>query len=147
MTKDVLISISGMQAADGENSDVEMITAGNYYLKDGKHYILYDEALEGMDGVIKNTIKISPVSLDIIKRGLSNVHMTFEKGKKTQTRYVTPFGEMMVGIHTSSIEVEEEENNLRVHVDYSLDINYERISDCNIVVDIKSRIGAAFSLK
>ncbi len=33
MTKDVLITISGSQLLDGENSDIEMITAGNYYLK------------------------------------------------------------------------------------------------------------------
>ena len=36
MTKDVLISISGLQFAGGENSEpVEMITSGSYYKKNG----------------------------------------------------------------------------------------------------------------
>ena len=47
MTKEVLISISGVQFMDQEGQDVEMITKGTYYEKNGKHYILYDEVLEG----------------------------------------------------------------------------------------------------
>ena len=40
MTKDVLISISGLQFAGGENSEpVEVITSGSYYKKNGRHYI------------------------------------------------------------------------------------------------------------
>jgi hypothetical protein len=33
MTRDVLISISGIQIAEGDNSTVEMITSGDYFLK------------------------------------------------------------------------------------------------------------------
>ena len=77
MTKDVLITISGMQMIDGDNSDIEMITTGAYYMKNGKHYITYDEVLEGYEGKIRNLIKIQPDSMDIIKSGLTNVHMTF----------------------------------------------------------------------
>ena len=54
MTKDVLITISGVQMSDGDNSDVEMITTGSYYMKNGKHYITYDEVLEGYEGTIRN---------------------------------------------------------------------------------------------
>ena len=82
MTKDVLITISGSQVTDGENSDVEMIIAGTYYLKNGKHYVTYEEVMEGYGGVVRNTIKIQPDSMDIIKTGQTNVHMTFEKHKK-----------------------------------------------------------------
>ena len=47
MTKDVLITISGIQMIDEEDSDVEMIVRGDYYQKNGKHYILYEEMMEG----------------------------------------------------------------------------------------------------
>ena len=146
MVKDVLVSISGVQMADGEDSDVEMITAGNYYQKDGKHYILFDEAVEGMNGKIRNTIKITADQLEIIKHGLTNVHMVFRAGKKTQTNYVTPFGEMAVGLNTEKVEVEEKENNIRVRVVYSLDINYSLMSVCRIAVDIRPRKGADLKL-
>lgn len=146
MTKDVLITISGMQLADGDNSDIEMITAGDYYQKNGKHYVLYDEVLEGFDGIVKNTIKIENSGLDIVKKGIANVHMAFEKNKKNISCYATPFGEMMIGISTNQISIDEKEDNLKVKVDYSLDINYEHISECNITVDIQSKASAQVHL-
>lgn len=146
MTKDVLISISGVQMSEGDKSDVELITAGDYYQKDGKHYIVYDEVLEGQEGVVKNTIKIRPDCLDIIKRGAANVHMTFQQDKKSVTCYATPFGDMMIGIHTGQVVVDEAEDSLKVHVDYSLDINYQHVSECNIMVDICSRDKADLNL-
>ncbi|HIQ75235.1 MAG TPA: DUF1934 domain-containing protein [Candidatus Cottocaccamicrobium excrementipullorum] len=147
MTKDVLITISGVQLTDGESGDVEMITTGAYYQKNGKHYILYDEVLEGYEGVIRNTIKIQPDSMDIIKTGVTNVHMTFERNKKRLTCYATPMGEMMVGLNTRNISIDESENSLKVRVEYSLDINYQHVSECNIVVDIQSRSQAQVNLR
>ena len=147
MTKDVLITISGVQLTDGESGDVEMITTGAYYQKNGKHYILYDEVLEGYEGVIRNTIKIQPDSMDIIKTGVTNVHMTFERNKKRLTCYATSMGEMMVGLNTRNISIDESENSLKVRVEYSLDINYQHVSECNIVVDIQSRSQAQVNLR
>ena len=146
MTKDVLISISGIQIADGENSDVEMITTGDYFLKNGKHYIVYGEVMEGFDGMVKNTIKIHPGCLDIMKKGIANVHMVFEEDKKNIACYATPYGDMMVGINTNHISIDESEDKLKVRVDYSLDINYEHVSECNIVVDVQSKSKAEICL-
>lgn len=49
----------------------------------------------------------------------------------------------MVGLSTKDIQVEEEEDALKVQVSYSLDINYEHISECNIVVSVQSKGQAA----
>lgn len=146
MTRDVLISISGIQMVEDDDNAVEMITAGDYFMKNGNHYILYDEIQEGVDGVIKNTIKIRPSGLDIIKRGGSSVHMTFEKNKKNMSCYATPFGELMIGLNTNDIQIEEEEDRLKVRVAYSLDINYQHVSECNIVLDIHSKATAEIRL-
>ena len=59
MTKDVLITISGVQMLDDDDEDVEMVTRGDYYQKNGKHYIMYDEQMEGFEGTVKNIIKVS----------------------------------------------------------------------------------------
>lgn len=86
MTKDVLLSISGLQFAARDEEDVEpveVITAGDYYKKNGKHYIMYDEVMEGFDGNTRNIIKLTDESLDITKKGVSNVHMILKKTGKT----------------------------------------------------------------
>lgn len=146
MTKEVLISISGMQVTDGEQDDVEMITTGDYYRKNGKHYILFEEIPEGDDGVISNTIKIGPDKLDVIKRGVNNAHLTFEKNKKSTTCYATPVGDLMIGISTKEVSVEETEELLKVAVNYSLDINYEHVSECGIVVAVRPKCSPDFHL-
>lgn len=138
MTKDVLITIRGVHTLDHEDNDVEMIVRGDYYQKNGKHYILYEEILEGAEERVKNVIKISPSSMDIIKKGVTNSRMLFEKNKKNLSCYSTPVGNLVIGIEANHFYVEEQENSIKVNVDYSLDINYEHMSDCRICVDVQS---------
>lgn len=146
MTKDVLVSISGAHIVDGESDDVSVIAAGTYYFKNGKHYIMYEELIEGYSEPIKNTIKVSPDSVDIIKIGSANAHMVFERNKKSVSCYATPMGQMAVGINTNNIQVQESQDQLQILVGYSLDINYEPVSECNIIVDIQSRAVADLHL-
>ena len=138
MTKDVLITIRGVHTLDHEDNDVEMMVRGDYYQKNGKHYILYEEILEGAEERVKNVIKISPSSMDIIKKGVTNSRMLFEKNKKNLSCYSTPVGNLVIGIQANHFYVEEQENSIKVNVDYSLDINYEHMSDCRICVDVQS---------
>ena len=138
MTKDVQITIRGVHTLDHEDNDVEMIVRGDYYQKNGKHYILYEEILEGAEERVKNVIKISPSSMDIIKKGVTNSRMLFEKNKKNLSCYSTPVGNLVIGIQANHFYVEEQENSIKVNVDYSLDINYEHMSDCRICVDVQS---------
>ena len=139
MTKEVLITISGIHVMDdAEDADVEMMIRGDYYYKNGKHYILYDEVVEGLEGTIRNVIKVSPSGMDIIKKGAANTHMQFEKNKKNLSCYVTPMGDMMVGIQASQIRIDEQPDSLTVAMEYSLDINYQHLSDCSIRLDVQS---------
>ena len=141
MTKDVLVSINGLQIArqSEEAEPVEVITAGDYYKKNNKHYVIYDEVVEGMPGTIRNKVRIAESGkLEIMKSGLSNTHMIFEKDKINITQYETPYGELLVGTHTKDMQVDVTDRNIDVHVNYALDVNSEPIADCNIVMNIKA---------
>ena len=144
MTKDILVKISGMQfTADNEDPNepeaVEIIAPGEYYFKNGKHYIIYDEFMEGFDSVTKNVLKLKNDSLEITKRGSSNVHMIFEKDKKNLTCYTTPFGNLMMGIDARRILIEESEEEIYAQVEYALDINYEHLADCTIQLRVQPK--------
>lgn len=137
MTKDVLVKISGLQFEEKEeNEPVEIITTGNYYKKNGKHYILYDEVQEGFDGVTKSVIKVNDDFLDVTKRGTTNVHMMFEKNKKNMSYYSTPFGSLLVGIDAKDVRVNETEDAIDIQVDYDLEVNYEHMAKCTINMNI-----------
>ena len=94
--------------------------------------------MEGFEGKVKNVIKVSGRGIDIIKRGIANVHMQFEKNKKNLSCYTTPLGDMVVGIQANKIRINEEPDSLKVDIDYSLDVNYEHLSECSIRVDVQS---------
>lgn len=149
MTKDVLIAISGLQLAEeaaGDQKPVEIITAGNYYLKNGKHYLIYDEIMEGFDGVTKNSIKFKEDYLEITKKGVANVHMVFEKNKKNVTCYETPYGGIMVGILAEDIQIKEKDEQIQIDVKYGLEMNYEHVADCAIKLDVKSKSNPEFRI-
>ncbi len=141
MTKDVLVIISGLQIVkqSQDSEPVELIAAGTYYKKNGKHYILYDEVTEGCSGITKNRIKLQDGCVDITKQGVMNAHMIFEKDRNNITCYETPYGSLMFGIHAKEIRILEEEDDISVDVDYVLELNYEYLADCNIKMEIQSK--------
>ena len=147
MTKDILLKIQGMHFGEqiGEEKDleeeepIEVITAGNYYNKNGKHYIKYEEIMEGEKENTSSLIKIQGDTLEVTKKGLNNVHMIFQKNKKNMSYYNMPFGNLLVGIEASQVEVKEEKDCIRVDVDYSLEVNYEHLADCSIHIDVCSK--------
>lgn len=139
MTKDVLVSIRGLHTADGEQDSVEVITAGSYYFKNNKHYIVYEEAVEGSSRTVRNTIRIGEQSVDVIKNGPLRSHLAFEVNKMNVSSYSTPVGQMTVGVSASRIDIREQEDRLLVEVDYALDINYERLSGSRITIDVQSK--------
>ncbi len=156
MTKDVLVSISGkhidimddpVEGYETGDDAIEVVTPASYYCRNGKHYILYDEVLEGMAGTIKNKIKITGTdSLEIMKSGVSSSHMVFEKNKKNLTYYRTPYGQMLIGVNTRKMEINVDEDQIDILVDYELDVNHEPMADCKIKMNIMSKENSSFSV-
>ena len=147
MTKDVLVKISGLQFAGEEDNDsIEVITSGTYYKKNNKHYVLYEEVMEGTTEITKNIIKIGEDSMEVTRKGPATVHMVFEKDKKNVSYYYTPFGNLLIGIDAREIQIDENELDINVKVNYGLEINYEHVADCHITVDVKSKDARDFKL-
>ncbi|SET63222.1 DUF1934 domain-containing protein [[Clostridium] polysaccharolyticum] len=142
MTKDILISIKGLQFEMGSDEAVEMIAPGEYFFRNGKHYVRYEEIMEGADGehdISTNTVKITKDQVEIIKKGGSNVHMVFAENFKNTTVYTTPFGPLQIGIFTNHIDVKEKEDVIEIKLYYDLEINQSFVSGCEITMYIMSK--------
>lgn len=148
MTKEVLLTLQGLQFDQREvDSDkIEMVTVGDYFKKNDRHYVVYEEITEGFEQPTKNRLKFSDHMVELTRNGLVNVHMVFQENKKNMSNYNTPFGQILVGIDTKRISIDEKEDNIVVDVDYALDINYEFLSDCHIKIDIRSKENSGFTL-
>lgn len=143
MKREVLIAIAGLQFEVDEDEALEVISPGEYYYQNGKHYVLFEELQEDekgeKGGITKNILKFSEDSVELRKSGFNNVVMTFETGKKTVTCYQTPVGNLMIGIDTNLVRVTQLPEGTVIDIYYALDINYSHVSDCAIKIKIIER--------
>ena len=148
MTKDVMISIRGIQFEEGMDGEkIESLQKGEYYSRNDMHYILFEEVVEGMEDPVKSMIKFKEGEMHLNKKGPINVTMDFLEDRKTLTDYRTPFGSLVIGLEAKRVNYEEEEKRILLDVDYVLEVNYEPLANCKIRVDIRSMDGEAFSLR
>lgn len=139
MTKDVIISIKGLQNETEDDGPVEVISSGIYHYVDGKHEVYYEEIDEeetGEKGITKNIIRIGPHTVEVLKTGMNNTHMVFVENEKNITYYNTPFGEIMVGLDTTEFKLVEEKNAIGVILKYGLEMNQNFVSECNITIKV-----------
>ncbi len=138
MTKEVMLTIRGLQFdQEAENEEIETVQWGQYYKKGDTHYLLYEELMEGHQEPVRNMIKFRERKMDLTKRGLVNVYMVFEENKKNTTNYLTPYGGMLVSMDTERVAFTEKEDEIRLHVDYALEVNYEYLADCHIEICVQ----------
>ena len=139
MTKEVLLTIKGLQFDGVDNADYTSGYQAEYYERGNKRYVVYDEEMEGFSKPTKNIIKFNEKEVEVNKKGVVNVQMLFEENRKNLTNYRTPYGDIVMGIDTAGIRFLETEDRIRVDVEYKLELNYEHQADCKISLDIRPR--------
>ena len=148
MNKDVLIHVRGLQMMETDDAQepIEIVVPGQYYFRNGSHYLRYEEMLDDTAETTVNYIKMSPNGVEVRKQGQVNVHMDFEEGKKNKTFYNTPYGTLQMGISATGLELKESEDGIQMKVDYALDMNEEHVADCYLTVQAQSKDSADFVL-
>ena len=148
MNKDVLIHVRGLQLmeTDDEQEPIEIVVPGQYYFRNGSHYLRYEEMLDDSAQTTVNYIKMSSEGVELRKQGQVNVHMVFEQGKKNKTFYNTPYGTLQMGIAATGLELKESEDDIQMKVDYALDMNEEHVADCYLTVQAQSKDSDEFVL-
>ena len=139
MNKRVWIKIKGLHNVDApEEDNIEVIYPGSYYKRGGKHFVKYEEPVEGSEVVNNNLVKISTDEVEIINKGQAAYQMSFTSGRKNMTYYATPYGGINMGVDTYSLEVNESEDKIYVDIRYGLEINLDYISQCRVGIEIES---------
>ena len=147
MTEEVLISVKGLHTLeDTQKDEVEVISAGKYYKRNGKHYVLFEETVEGSGESINSRIKLAGERMEVCQKGAVNSQLVFERNRKNESWYGTPYGNMLAGIRVKDMKMEESEDIIKASVDYSLELNYEHMADCSLHVKIVAKDSGRFSL-
>lgn len=140
MTREVMLTIRGLHSmSDADADNVETVTVAEYFKKNDSHYLLYEEKQEGFEQPCKNRIKFTANRMEMVKKGVVNTCMNFEKDKSCATEYVTPYGSLLLDIHTGKFVVEEQADHISVIVEYVLEMNEEPLSECRIEMEIREK--------
>ncbi|MDR1132166.1 MAG: DUF1934 domain-containing protein [Oscillospiraceae bacterium] len=123
--KDVIISIKGTQNdSNGEDDVVELETDGVFSFENGEGMLSYMESeLTGLNGT-KTSFTISPMGVVMTREGGLNSRMVFEKGRKHNFLYETPFGSATMGVNTTNILVDFNEHGGDMEIDYIVDFQH-----------------------
>ena len=120
--KDVIISIQGKQnEPNGEDNIIELETDGVFAFENGEGLLSYMESeLTGLDGT-KTSFNISPLGVVMTREGSLNSRMFFEKGKKHNFLYETPYGSATLGVDTTDISMNFDEHGGNMEINYVVD--------------------------
>ena len=137
MTKDVILTITGLHDTDGESdAPIETMTPAQYYMKNGKHYIVYDEILDGLEGSLKSTIKFTEKQVELIRNGAASARMLFQPGQEHMVIYQTPMGPLSISLYTEDMEISVEEEKISLRIDYSLKTEDVVVSESTVNISI-----------
>ncbi len=103
--KKIMLKIIGKQLnKDGEQEVVELITEGKYYQKGESTYLIYKETnLSGIEGCT-TSLKVTEDTIHMKRFGSASSEIHFQKGKRFNTHYNTPYGNVEMEVVTKKIE-------------------------------------------
>ena len=141
MNREVELVLSGLHDTEGASDKDAVKTAqtAQYFKRNDSHYLLYEENMEGFDGVCKSRIKFRDNLLELTRQGAVDMHMIFEENKRHVVPYNTPYGQLMLGIETGRVLVEEQEDQIHVTVEYTLDHEGEPLSESCLKIHIREK--------
>ncbi len=122
--KDIMLRITGTQNIDNDADTIEFMTEGRIYQKEDATYIVYEESrFSGLEGC-KTTVRVSDDNVKMFRFSESfpmDTKIEFQKGKRFEGYYQTPFGPVEMEVTTNSLT-----NNIsfekggRLNIDYNI---------------------------
>ena len=139
MIKDVIIIIKTEQTVGDSTDTIEFTTDGRFGIKDGSYFISYEESkLLEVDGDVKTTLYIkSDDSVVMQRNGAYSSRMVIEKGVRNNCFYVTPMGELSLGIFGEKVKTNFSENGGSIDMNYTIDTNLQLLSRNSVNISVK----------
>ena len=140
--KDIMLKIVGRQVTnDGtgpsDEQVMEFVTEGQLYERNGSTYLLYKETeMSGLEGCT-TSLKVKGDTVRMKRHGAMlpiDTVMEFQKGKRYEGMYETPYGAFEMEILTNSVDNRLEEGVLDIDYAISLKGLTETHSRLNITI-------------
>ncbi len=128
------ITVTNLQTIDGETDTITETAYGAYSVKNNKIYIRYKTE----NGRSSTLITVDDKSVTIKRRGENTSSMTYERDKKTEFEYRTPYGAIPMEIDTQKIVTAFSPNGGTLKIGYIIKTMNDKYKN-NITIDVTER--------
>lgn len=120
----VLISIRGQAQALGQSPDeIRLMTTGTLTPTLQGFNLDYQESQPDGTDVQDIHLEMTPTRVTMNRTGQFASTMVFEKGRRFEGVYHTPYGEMDLAVFPTKVRVELGEETGKIHLQYQLDFH------------------------
>ena len=139
--KDITIKITGKQCFDDvEEDQMEFVTDGRLYERNGFYYLIYDESeISGLEG-FRTTLKFDDKSLKMKRMSKSGPgpELYFEEGKRFSSNYDTPMGLMEVEVLTRSVRnlMDRDLKTGKLDIEYDVSLGGVAEGKNKLIIDV-----------
>ncbi len=119
----IRVKNSQVLADQSENTETASYQ-GNYYFKNGKHYLLYRDAFG------KSMIVMEEAYAKVVRGGESKNSLEFTLGERVKMPYQTPYGTFEMETYTRSLEAKDG----RFFIEYELFLDGISHANCRIEI-------------
>ena len=136
---DVKMKVVGIQKTDhSEGEKIELFTEGIFYKKEESFCYEYEDTKLADEGGGKTKLILENDMLTMEKSGsLSASNMTFQKGKKHKSAYLTPYGQLNLEVLTTKFKSDiEEDGKGKIDLEYTLKLSGGEKTINNLHIEI-----------
>jgi uncharacterized beta-barrel protein YwiB (DUF1934 family) len=119
----ILISLDAQSTAGGRPEDgMRLITTGKLYENQNETVIRYEESLDEKEPPQKIRLSIRDGVITMSRKGSYDADMVFQKGKRYESQYRTPYGVMDMALYCTRADVVRAQNGGEISLQYQLDL-------------------------
>lgn len=136
MERNVFINIDAAYSSPDGSYSTQTDTQGTLSLNDCGYELCYEEPADELGGSI-TTLSIEQNGLvTMTRKGQFTTEMVMEQGKRHVCHYMTPFGDMLMGIFAKKVESNLDENGGELHLHYTIDVNADLASTNELKITV-----------
>jgi len=140
MSKNVSIKLENIQQIidDQEKQQINNSYQGEFYIKNEKLYLRYEDDAEGVDGA-QTVVKIDPERerVLLLRQEPAAMKQDFVCGKKQEGYFKTAYGEIKMAVKTKRLEMEIGDNAGLVRIDYQVFLGGELNAEHRLKINYK----------
>jgi uncharacterized beta-barrel protein YwiB (DUF1934 family) len=140
MSKNVSIKLENIQEIidDNEQQQINNNYQGEFYIKNEKLYLSYEDDAEGMDGA-QTIVKIDPEQerVLLLRHEPAAMKQDFICGKKQEGYFETVYGEIKMAVKTKRLEMEIGEDSGLIKINYQVFLGGELNAEHHLKINYK----------